>query len=416
MSGNTEIYYKDKKLVKGFDLTSKIQSRKYIPAEVVTGVPVLIPDKVIDSKGGLGWETIRYADTNFPSAGYAITTTVSSEYSWTLPRNLKRIKNFYMLYSATAGSATPALGMPLSYGVLQISGQSLPISRREHINLMNTGFEPTAESFTHSSVAKGFSSALASDATSTSAEQRVIDLSFMIPRDLHTLDTDAEVLFKYQFDTVANTLTTGATITITGVYFVFDIWLDTDEEWAEFKKTVKLGKRMITYLEPILYNAGTVTSSSSATTTLVLQSLDGRMPMFAVGLYDSSVSINQVSHIYIKMTSVGILDSSDNNIITSWDISEALGVILAQKRGMSTGLYTYITHAVPFIFCKDIYNTLWNHNNTGGLNFKNAQAKLRILPSTTASGTFSAHVIGFYYCYFILDERGNMLGNYQRVH
>jgi len=410
MSGNTRQYYSQKTSVSGFDSYSKIDDVKYLKSpDTIGNTSIYVPDISKDNKAGYGWATTRYLDPNFSS--FAITTSPSSEYTFKIPQNLRRIKNAYVMYSLTAASSTPACGIPFQYIKMQIGEIDLPEFRREHLIFVNTAFEGNSEDFTHTASLKGYSSALASDATSTSAEVRMIDISPMIPRDFHTLETGSDCYFKYTFDIINNCVTSGGSITVSSLYFIFTEWMDDDAQWKMFKAQTKLGVRMIPYIYPFRVDLGSVTSSSSASTTLVINQLKGRTPFFFVGLYDSGATINQNGHIYVQQTSCGFLDSSDNNLVVNFDMNLSESILLAQKHGLSNGLHPYITKSMPFIFCKDLYGTIFNHLNTGGFPMKISEEKIKILPSTTATTAFSAHVIGFYYCFLTMSPDGHLIGS-----
>jgi len=415
MSGNTYSSYDTiPRKVGGFDSYPTIEDVRYINPKDEKGTPlkigsypILIPDNARFNNAGLGWSHTRILDPVFSS--YTITTTTSSEYTFTLPRNLRRIKNLYMMYSLTAGSSTPACAIPFYYVNLQIGDQSLPQFRREHLIFVNTAFESNSEDFTHTGSIKGFSSALASDATSTTAETRVIDLSPLLPKDLHTLNTSTDVYIKYMIDTIANCVTSGGSISVTNIYFIFTEWLDSKETWNAFIAQNKLGVRQIPYLYPFRLDLGSVTDSTTTETKLTINQLQGRCCMFYVGLCDSGNTINQNSHIYDACTT-GFLDANDVNIFTNWNMSEATSVLLAQKHGLSNDLFTYITHAHPYIFCKNIKKTIFEHINTGGFPMRISQQKIYILPSASATTAYTCHLVGFLYGVINMSDDGRMIG------
>lgn len=414
MAGNTETYYKNRKTVTGidsFDGSSTIKYREL--KDKVNGITLIIPDHNADkNKGGLGWAHVRFADPTFTS--YTITTTPSNEYSFEIPASLKRIKNLYAM-PIISSTASAQCANPFSYFNLQIGETALPRFPRECMELLNTGFEITSEAFTYNSGIKGYTSALASDGTTTATEPRMINLSPMLYENLFTAGNPTKIYIKYAFDTIAKCATSGSSVTVSGMYFIFTEWLETDIEFKYFQSQLINKVRLIPYLYPFRISIGSVTNSTSATTSNTIAQLQGRVPALFVGLYDSGATINQNSHIYSQISTVGLLDVNDQNLIFNWDISESQSAYFAQIHGLSNGLYVNKTHVIPYVFCKDLEETLFNHINTGGLPLKLSQQKIRILPSATATSSYECIVFGFYYSYISLAPDGRIIGTAQIV-
>lgn len=413
MAGNTENYYKNKKTVTGIDSFEPITLVKYKPVAKLNGVEMIIPDKSASgNKGGLGWAHVRYADPTFTS--YVISSVPSNEYTYEIPQNLKRIKNLYAMPILSA-SSTSSCANPFAYINLQIGETALPRFPPECMTLLNTAFESESEAFTYNSGIKGYTSALASDGLTTTAEPRIIDLTPMLYENLYTAGNPTKIYIKYAFDTIAHCCTASSTVTVSGMYFIFTEWLESDVEFKVFQAQFAGKARIMPYLYPFRIDIGSITSSTSATTSQTIAQLKGRVPALFIGLYDNSSTINQNSHIFSQISTLGFLDVNDQNLVFNFDISEPIASLFAQKHGLSNALYVNKTHVIPLIFCKDLRSTLFEHTNTGGLPLQLSQEKIRILPASTATGSYSCIVFGFYYSYLTIAPDGRLIGTAQIV-
>jgi hypothetical protein len=410
MAGTTEELYKNRKTFTGIDTFNPKDTFKFRPLGKINGVDLIIPDKSFEqNKGGMGWAHIRVADPTFTD--WTIGTTESGEYTFEVPSTLKRIKNLYCMYNISASASSGvACGEPFQYFNIQNGENSLPRFNRDVLTLLDTGFEPNSESFTNNSGIKGFTSTLSSDGLSTTIEPRVIDLTPMLYENMYTLGNPTKIQIRYAIDTIGKCCTASSTVTISNIYFIFTEWIESDDEFKHFKSQIAGKARLVPYLYPFRIDIGSITSSTSVKTSQTIAQLSGRVPALFVGLSDSGTAINASSHIYSQVASIGLLDVNDQNIVFNWDISESQACLFAQKHGLSNALYTYKTHVIPYIFCKDLHATLFNHVTTGGLPLKLQQERIRILPASTATGSYSCIVFGFYYAYITLAPDGRMIG------
>lgn len=399
--------YRLKKTDTVFDATAPSALIHYLPVmdgksrKSIQGKEVWQPDKeFLESRSGM-WNHQIYQDSQLST--YTLQATAnSSEYDYKVPTTLHRIKRLGMILNAYSGNGAHTMAHPIHQIRLRIGDKDFDPVPREAINAWELGFVPEGEEMTNIINYKGFTSALAcKTVTTTPGEERFVDLTPMLPTDLFTLGNPAEVHIIYQFDNVADCATTGTTIVVNKVRFIFTEFIEDDSAYAFFLSQRKGKVLAIPYLRWFDRNLGAL-DGTPLITTITNTQLIGRCPFMYFLLKDSATAINAVSHIGVKLTSIELLDGSSVNIFIGGAYGEATFTTIGVAHGL-TSLYTLITHATPMIFCKNPYETMYNHINSGGLKFDNGTINFRALSSAVASGTLYLHTIGAYYEVIYVD-------------